>query len=58
MKYIVEEIPYKYRTAETPKDTYYCHMVGYPHIPVFGSIGDKQKAMSVCKIMNRKGNAR
>lgn len=56
MKYIVEEIPSKYRTAETPKDTYYCHMVGYPHIPVFGSIGDKQKAKKMCDIMNRNKN--
>lgn len=32
---------------------FYCHRRGYPNIPVFGSIGDRKKAESVCKIMNR-----
>lgn len=32
---------------------FYCHMRGYPNIPVFGSIGDRKKAESVCKTMNR-----
>jgi hypothetical protein len=32
---------------------YYCHMRGYSNIPVFGSVGDKKKAQSICKIMNR-----
>lgn len=31
---------------------WYCHKRGYPHIPVFGSIGDKSKAMAVCKQRN------
>lgn len=32
---------------------WYCHMRGYPYIPVFGSIGDKAKAQKVCNMMNR-----
>ena len=32
---------------------WYCHMRGYPYIPVFGSIGDKKKAQRVCDMMNR-----
>ena len=32
---------------------YYCHMRGYPNIPVFGSIGDSRHAIKVCKMMNR-----
>ena len=35
-------------------DDYYCHMDGYPHIPVFGSIGDKAKAKAYCNMMNEK----
>ena len=31
---------------------WYCHMRDYPYIPVFGSIGDKAKAMAVCKLKN------
>lgn len=32
---------------------WYCHLTGYPYIPVFGSIGDKHKAQQVCDMMNR-----
>ena len=31
---------------------WYCHGRGYPKIPVFGSIGNKEKASAVCRIMN------
>jgi len=34
-------------------DVYYCHQKKYPNIPVFGSIGDKNKANEVCRLMNR-----
>lgn len=34
-------------------DYYYCHMEGYAYIPVFGSIGDKKKASTVCRMMNK-----
>lgn len=32
---------------------WYCHMRGYDYIPVFGSIGDKEKAQKVCDMMNK-----
>ena len=38
---------------DTKSGAYYCHMRGYPNIPVFGSIGDKRKANRVCKEYNR-----
>lgn len=31
---------------------WYCHKRGYPYIPVFGSLGDKEKAQRVCRLMN------
>ena len=31
---------------------WYCHKVGYPQIPVFGSIGNKRKAQEICRLMN------
>lgn len=47
-----ERLPYV--VSKLPKDStgYYCHMRNYPNIPVFGSIGDKSKAMAVCRTMN------
>lgn len=32
---------------------WYCHMRGYPYIPVFGSIGDKSKATKVKNMYNK-----
>lgn len=32
---------------------WYCHRRGYPYIPVFGSIGDKAKAMGICRMYNK-----
>lgn len=32
---------------------YYCYNRKYPNIPVFGSVGDKQKALEVCRIYNQ-----
>lgn len=39
-------------SQDTKSGAWYCHMRGYSHIPVFGSIGSKSKAMRVCKMMN------
>lgn len=36
------------------KECWYCHLEGFPYVPVFGSIGDKAKANKVCKMMNGK----
>ena len=44
-----------YVISEDSKSGYwYCHMKGYPHIPVFGSIGEKAKAKAYCNMMNGK----
>lgn len=51
-RYIVEEVPPKWFTTPTPEKVYYCHEKGYDYIPVFGSIGSKEKANKVCKMMN------
>ena len=32
---------------------WYCHLQGYQYIPVFGSVGDKDKARKVCDMMNK-----
>lgn len=52
-KYIAEPVPYKYRTAETPKETWYVHLEGFYFIPVFGSVGTKKHAKEIARIMNR-----
>ena len=40
-------------SQDTKSGAYYCHMRGYPNIPVIGSIGDKRKANRVCREYNR-----
>lgn len=35
-----------------PIKCWYVHMKDFPHIPVWGSFGSKQHAISVCKTMN------
>ena len=40
------------------KEYYYCHKRGFDYIPVFGSIGDKNKARDICKLMNKDGKVR
>lgn len=42
-----------YTISKDKSGVWYCHKKGYDYIPVFGSIGDKKKAQSVCKMMNR-----
>jgi hypothetical protein len=57
--YIVERVPHKYAyNFLTGGDLYYCHKRGFPHIPVFGSVGDKKKAVKACKEMNIDGRVR
>lgn len=42
-----------YVISRTKEGAWYCHMRGYAYIPVFGSIGDKEKARKICRIMNQ-----
>lgn len=54
--YVVEKVPSKYlRGAPPDKEYWYCHKRGYDYIPVFGSIGTKQHAESVCRTYNLDG---
>ena len=47
----------KYTVSKTNdsngKEVWYCHMVGYSYIPVFGSIGSKKKALKIMRIYNQ-----
>lgn len=53
--YVVSRVPEdKIMFDKDRKPVWYCHMKGFPNIPVFGSIGSKQKALAVCKQMNMK----
>lgn len=36
-----------YTVSKEKGGKWYCHQVGYPGIPVFGSFGDKKKALHV-----------
>jgi len=40
-------------SQDTKSGAWYCHHRLYPNIPVFGSIGEKKKAQSICRDMNR-----
>lgn len=46
MKYVISQ--------DTKGGFWYCHMEGYPHIPVFGSIGDRKTAIAYRNMMNNK----
>lgn len=43
--YIVSEMPKQ-------KNVWYAHHRDFPHIPVFGSIGEKKKALETARIYN------
>lgn len=55
--YVVDEVPSDKKEVGSPKHLYYVHKEGYPYIPVFGSIGTKQKAVIICKQYNLDGKA-
>lgn len=40
-------------SQDTKSGAWYCHHRLYPNIPVFGSVGEKKKAQSICRDMNR-----
>ena len=46
----------KYVVSQTYDDehkpVWYCHLDGFSYVPVFGSIGSRQKAQTVCRMMN------
>lgn len=56
--YIIEKVPANMRAEDYTGPLWYCHMKGFPHIPVSGSIGTRQHAAAVCRYMNIDGKAR
>lgn len=42
-----------YVVSKDKSGAWYCHRRGYPYVPVFGSIGDKAKAMEICRMYNK-----
>lgn len=51
LPYVIEEVPYKYLGTGTPS-AWYCHHRDMPNCPVFGSIGDREKAAEICRQRN------
>ena len=57
--YIAERVSQEYKPqSDDGSEVWYCHLKGYSYVPVFGSIGTKQKAVEVCKQMNPDGKVR
>lgn len=55
--YVIDKVPYDKLVGEEKEHygrVYYCHMRGFPDIPVFGSFGIKQYAQEICDSYNRK----
>lgn len=52
LPYVISEVPNKYRGGNSSMELWYCHRRSLPSTPVFGSIGDKEKAAKVCREMN------
>ena len=40
-------------TVSKDGNVWYCHHKDYPYVPVFGSIGTKQKALKVMRERNK-----
>ena len=59
--YMIERVPTKYADPAALHDgveQWYCHMKGYPYVPVFGSMGTKAEAAAVCRTYNLDGKVR
>lgn len=37
-----------YTVSKEKGGQWYCHQVGFPYVPVFGSFGDKKKSTACC----------
>ena len=51
-KYVVSEVPSN-MVSGCKERLYYCHMEGFPRVPVFGSIGSKAKAKKIADLYNK-----
>lgn len=54
-QYIIEQVPMKRMAPGFTDRPWYCHQVGFPNIPVFGSIGSRAEAAAVCRAYNADG---
>lgn len=52
--YTVDEVPPDKISGAAGQKIYYAHAVGFPNIPIFGSIGSYQKARAMCDRYNGK----
>lgn len=49
---MINRLPYVMSEIPNQKDIWYAHHRDLPDIPIFGSIGDKKKAMNIARIYN------
>ena len=55
IEYVIEKVPAKYGGNG---ETWYCHMRWFSYVPVFGSIGSREKAAKICRAMNIDGKVK
>ena len=53
--YVVDRVPSNMLAPGEKGPVWYCHMEGYPNVPVFGSVGTKRVAETVCRTRNLDG---
>lgn len=59
--YVIDKVPFDKLDVQSRSEyekVWYCHHVGYPNIPVAGSIGSKRHAQMICDIRNLKFSSR
>ncbi len=54
-RYIVEKVPLNRLAGGTQGPVWYCHLAGFSYVPVFGSIGERERAVEMCRCMNPDG---
>lgn len=56
-KYVIDKVPFDKLDVLSRSEygkVWYCHLIGYPNIPVSGSIGTKKHAQAICDLKNLK----
>lgn len=59
--YVIDKVPFDKLDVQSRSEygKVWCyHLIGYPNIPVGGSIGSKKHAQMVCDIINLKFHSR
>lgn len=55
--YVIDKVPYDLLEVGSQKDygkVYYCHMRKFPYLPVYGPVGTREYAQSICDMYNYK----